>query len=413
MTATSIQPPPGDTWEGRAEAFALSPEVRAVAEETIATRRYLHEHAEPSWEEHWTARTLEERLKSYGFREVLTYAETGRAAFVKGGKPGPTVLYRTDIDGLPLHEETGLPFASRAERGMHACGHDGHMAIALALAKICQMRRDDLAGNVYFVFQPAEEVVGGAAAMIQDGCLNNVDPVMALGLHLVSEQHPATANVVHGAQMAAAAMFTIDITGKGGHGGVPHRAIDAVVAAAHIVTALQTIVSRSTDPLQPAVISVGILNAGVKNNVIAEHAHLEGTVRTFDMPLMRETIERMGKVIAGVSDALGVTAVFRHEIAAPPVVNDRRAAAIVEEKARELLGGSRIMAVPTSMGDDMAVFLEQVPGCYYLFGAQHLDPAKVYPHHHTKFDIDDRVLPLAVELGWRVINEVHRRGGLE
>src|SRR5579883_2827925 len=180
-------------WDGRAERFDLSPEVRAAAAETIVTRRLLHEHAEPSWHEGWTAQTIEARLRSFGFDHVETYAETGRAAFLKGARPGPTVLYRADIDGLPLREETGLPFASRADEGMHACGHDGHMAIALALAKICQMRKDDLAGNVYFVFQPAEEVVGGAAAMIQDGCLNNVDPVMALGLHLVSEQHPATA----------------------------------------------------------------------------------------------------------------------------------------------------------------------------------------------------------------------------
>jgi amidohydrolase len=413
MTATGTLIPPGGGWDGEARAFALSPEVRALVDETIATRRELHAHAEPSWHEGWTAGTIEERLKSYGFGEILTYAETGRAAFVRGGKRGPTVMYRTDIDGLPLREETGLPFASHAEAGMHACGHDGHMAIALSLAKICQQRREDLAGDVYFVFQPAEEVVGGAEAMIKDGALDNVDPVMALGLHLVSEQQPATANVVHGAQMAACAMFTLEIDGKGGHGGAPHRTVDAIVAAAHLVTALQTIVGRNIDPLQPAVISVGKLNAGAKNNIIAEHALLEGTVRTFDMPLMRWTLERMEKVIAGVCDALGTRYSFRPEIAAPAVLNDKRVAAIVEQKAEELLGRSRIMAVPTSMSDDMAVFLEQVPGCYYLFGAAHQDEAKVFPHHHTRFDIDDRVLPLAVELGWRVINEVHHRGGLE
>lgn len=405
--------PPGDGWSGRAEAFPLSPVVRAVAAETIETRRFLHQHAEPSWHEGWTAGTIEERLKSYGFDEVHTYAETGRTALLKGGKPGPTVLYRTDIDGLPLREDTGLPFASHAEAGMHACGHDGHMAIALSIAKVCQQRKEDLAGDVYFVFQPAEEVIGGAEAMIESGCLDNVDPVMSLGLHLASEQHAGTANVVHGAQMAAAAMFTLEITGKGGHGGAPHRTIDAVVAAAHVVTALQTIVSRNTDPLAPAVISVGKLAAGVKNNIIAERAVLEGTMRTFDMTLLQEIIERMGRVIAGVCDAFGCSYSFRPQVAAPPVRNDPRVAAIVEQQARDILGGSRIMAVPTTMSDDMALFLDAVPGCYYLFGAQHGDPEKVYPHHHTKFDIDDRVLPLAVELGYRVIGEVLRRGGLE
>src|SRR5579884_1143596 len=217
MTATES---PETAPEQRLDAIPLSPIVRAVAEETIATRRHFHAHAEPSWCESWTAQAVEERLRGFGYETVQTYAETGRAAFLKGARPGPTVLYRADIDGLPLREETGLPFASRADEGMHACGHDGHMAIALSLAKLYAQRRDELAGNVYFVFQPAEELAGGAEAMIKDGCLDNVQPAMSLGLHLASEQHPATANVVHGAQMAAAATFQIAIEGKGGHGGM-------------------------------------------------------------------------------------------------------------------------------------------------------------------------------------------------
>jgi len=400
-------------WDGRAEQFDLSPEVRALAAETIATRRLLHEHAEPSWHEGWTAQTIEARLRSFGFDHVETYAETGRAAFLKGARPGPTVLYRADIDGLPLREETGLPFASRADEGMHACGHDGHMAIALSLAKLYAQRRDELAGNVYFVFQPAEELAGGAEAMIKDGCLDNVQPAMSLGLHLASEQHPATANVVHGAQMAAAATFQIAIEGKGGHGGMPHRAIDAVLVAAHVVTALQSVVSRNVDPLLPAVVSVGRLDAGVRSNIVAEHAMLDGTVRTMDMALMRQVLERVEKVVAGVCEAFGARYTLSSEIVAPPVRNDPRVAALVQEQALALLGGSRLMAVPTTMSDDMALFLDEVPGCYYLFGAMHGDPGRVYPHHHTKFDIDDSVLPLAVELGYRVINEVMRRGGLE
>ncbi len=400
-------------WEGRAEMFSLSPEVKAVAEETIATRRHLHRHAEPSWHEGWTARTIEQRLLGYGFDEVLTYAETGRATLLRGGKPGPTVLYRADIDGLPLREATGLSFASAAEAGMHACGHDGHMAIALSLARVLMQRREDLRGNVYFVFQPAEEVVGGARAMIQDGVLDNVDPVMSLGLHLLSEQQPATANIVDGTQMAAAAMMQITVHGKGGHGGMPHRTIDAILVAAHVITALQTIVSRNVDPLAPAVISVGRLDAGVKNNVIAESALLDGTVRTMDLPLMDDLLERIEKVVAGVTAAFGASYTMNAEVAAPPVRNDPRVAALVREQALGLLGDSRLLARPITASDDMALFLDKIPGCYYLFGAQHQDPDRVYPHHHTKFDIDERVLPVAVELGYRVINEVLRRGGLE
>jgi len=400
-------------WEGRAEQFALSPEVRAVAAETIATRRHLHRHAEPSWHEGWTAATIEQRLHDMGFGEVLTYAETGRAALLRGGKPGPTVLYRADIDGLPLREETGLAFASPAAAGMHACGHDGHMAIALSLAKVLQQRREDLAGNVYFVFQPAEEVMGGAKAMIDDGCLDNVDPIMSLGLHLASEQHPATANVVDGAQMAAAAMLQITITGKGGHGGAPHRTVDAVLVGAHVVTALQSIVSRNVDPLAPAVVSIGKLDAGVKNNVVAQTATLEGTVRTMDLALLQTILQRVEQLVAGVVAAFGATYTMIAEIAAPPVRNDPRAVRLVREQAVALLSRSRLLATPTTMSDDMALFLDAVPGCYYLFGAQHADPDRVFPHHHTKFDIDDRVLPVAVELGYRVIAEALRRGGLE
>ncbi len=400
-------------WNGHAEMFTLSPEVKAVAAETIEMRRQLHRHAEPSWHEGWTAQTIEERLRGYGFGEVLTYAETGRAALLKGGKPGPTVLYRADIDGLPLREETGLPFASDADEGMHACGHDGHMAIALSLANVLQQRRDELHGNVYFVFQPAEEVVGGARAMIQDGVLNNVDPIMSLGLHLLSEQQPVTANIIDGAQMAAAAMMLITIHGKGGHGGMPHRAIDAVLVAAHVVTALQSIVSRNVDPLAPAVISVGKLISGVKNNIVAETALLDGTVRTMDLTLMHDLLARIEKVVAGVTSAFGATYTMQAEIATPPVRNDPRVAALVREQASALLGGSRLLATPITASDDMALFLDEIPGCYYLFGAQHQDPERVYPHHHTRFDIDDRVLPVAVELGYRVIGEVLRRGGIE
>ncbi len=412
MTSTA-DPASQAAWSGRAEQFDLSPEVRAVAAETVATRRLLHHHAEPSWNEHWTGEAIEEHLRGFGYDRIQTYADTGRAALLRGGKPGPTVLYRADIDGLPLKEETGLEFASAAESGMHACGHDGHMAIALSLAKVLQQRREDLPGNVYFVFQPAEEVVGGAKAMIDAGCLNNVDPVMSLGLHLISEQTAVTANVTDGTQMAACAMFEITITGRGGHGGAPHRAIDAVLVGAHLVTALQSLVSRNVDPLAPAVVSVGKLAAGVKNNIVAETALLEGTVRTMEMPLMRELLERIGKVAAGITEAFGATFSYRYEIAAPPVRNDPRVAALVREQAAALLGGSRLLATPTTVSDDMALFLDEIPGCYYLFGAMHADPAKVYPHHHAKFDIDDRVLPVAVELGYRVIQDVLRRGGIE
>ncbi|HLZ71919.1 MAG TPA: amidohydrolase [Dehalococcoidia bacterium] len=412
MTSTA-EPAGPAAWSGRAEQFDLSPEVRAVAAETIATRRLLHHHAEPSWNEHWTGEAIEEHLRGFGYEAVHTYAETGRATLLRGGKPGPTVLYRADIDGLPLKEETGLEFASPAESGMHACGHDGHMAIALSLAKVLRQRREELPGNVYFVFQPAEEVVGGAKAMIEDGCLNNVDPVMSLGLHLISEQTAVTANITDGTQMAAAAMFEITITGKGGHGGMPHRAIDAVLVGAHVVTALQSIVARNVDPLAPAVVSVGKLEAGVKNNIVAETARLEGTVRTMDLPLMRELLERIGKLVAGVSEAFGATCTYRYDISAPPVRNDPRVAALVREQAAALLGGSRLLATPTTVSDDMALFLDEIPGCYYLFGAMHADPAKVFPHHHARFDIDDRVLPVAVELGSRVIQNVLRRGGIE
>jgi amidohydrolase len=213
--------------------------------------------------------------------------------------------------------------------------------------------------------------------------------------------------------MAAAAMMTITITGKGGHGGMPHRAIDAVLVGAHVVTALQSIVSRNVDPLAPAVVSVGKLEAGVKNNIIAETAVLDGTVRTMDMQLLQELLDRMERVVGGVTSAFGASYEMVAEIAAPPVRNDPRVAALVREQARELLGGTRLLATPITASDDMALFLDEIPGCYYLFGAQLADPERVYPHHHTKFDIDDRVLPVAVELGYRVISEVLRRGGIE
>ena len=258
-------------------------EVAALRERLIATRRDLHEHPEVSWSETRTQAVVLERLNDIGLQDVRAIAKTGATGLVPGRKSGPCVLWRADMDALPIPEKTGLPFASKTHGVMHACGHDAHVAIALTMAEVLSGRRDELPGSVRFVFQPAEEAAGGAQACIDDGVLEKPRVTRALGLHVSADVPVGAINVAPGPFFAAPTYIKIEITGRGGHAAAPQQAIDAVVVAAHAITALQTIVSRSLAPSEQAVLTIGTMKAGFRWNVIAEsaidpghHPHVHG-----------------------------------------------------------------------------------------------------------------------------------------
>ncbi|GIW18606.1 M20 family metallopeptidase [Tepidiforma sp.] len=387
----------------------VRPAVRALTSQLIADRRHLHQHPELSWQEHETQRYLLQRLSELGLADVRPIARTGATALVEGARPGPCVLWRADIDALPVPEKSGLPFASVNEGVMHACGHDTHMAIALGLAAWAQQHRADLPGAIRFVFQPAEEAAGGAAACIADGVLENPRVDVALGLHISADIPIGAINLAPGPFFAAPTALRIEITGRGGHAAAPHQAVDAIVVAAHAVTALQTVVSRSLPPSEQAVLTIGKIQGGFRGNVIAESAVMSGTIRSYSAAVRDLMLRRTEEILAGVCAAFGATFELRHETSCPPLVNDPAVTAEVLELARAYFGPGRVIGVPTMGAEDMSVFLEARPGCYFWLGARNERKGIAGRHHDPGFVIDEDALPLGVEFAARMVEHFLRR----
>jgi amidohydrolase len=367
-------------------------------------RRDLHEHAELSTAEHRTQDVITDRLRKFGLEDVRPIADTGATVLVRGARPGPNLLWRADIDALPLDEETGLPFASK-NGATHACGHDGHVAIALALAEVLQKSRDALAGTVRFAFQPAEEHVGGAERMIRQGVLDDPRVDQLFGLHIWAPAPVGRVLVRAGAIFAAATHFRIIIRGRGGHAAAPHQTVDPIVVAAHAITALQTIASRSIDAFDSVVLTVGRIQGGVRGNIIPNEVMMSGTVRTYDPDVLDRTLSRVEEILAGVTAAFGAAYQFDHSTLGA-CVNDAGCAALVERVATAFLGAENVGETRVTGADDMCRFLEERPGAYFMLGAAKAAPdGHVYPHHHPKFDFDEACIPLGIELGLRIIEE--------
>lgn len=374
-----------------------------VRDTVIALRRDFHQHPELSWQEHRTQEKVLARLRELGLDDVRPIAKTGATALVKGSKPGPCVLWRADMDALPIPEKSNLPFASKTENTMHACGHDTHMAIALGLAEVLQRRREGLPGSVRFVFQPAEEAAGGAQACVADGVLESPRVSTALGLHISADIPIGMINVAPGPFFAAPTAFRVVITGRGGHAAAPHQSVDAVVVAAHAIVALQTVVSRSIAPSDTGVLTVGKVTSGFRGNVIAESATLSGTIRSYTQ-LVRETmIARTEEVLAGVCAAFGADFTFEHNTSCPPLVNDVEVTEFVRKQAVSYFGPNMIVAAPTMGAEDMSVFLEERPGCYFWLGARNEAKGIAGRHHDPAFAIDEDALAIGVEFATRLI----------
>ena len=361
-------------------------------------RRDLHRHPELGFREVRTGGIVATELEALGIEVTKGVGRTGVVGLLEGSRPGPTLLLRFDMDALPITEETGAEYASQNQGVMHACGHDGHVAIGLTVAKMLHAERADLPGTIKFCFQPSEEgtngeETGGNELMIRDGVLDSPKVDMSMALHIWNEKPLGWLGIAARPTMAGADIFSIKITGRGGHGAIPDRAVDPVVAAANIVTTLQTVVSRNVPPLGTAVVSVTSIHGGTAFNVIPPEVLLEGTIRTFDDRIRQKIVERVQEIGTGVASALGCQAELFIKRITPPVVNDAFLAAKVQQTARRVFPESDLdTEYQTMTAEDMAFMLEKVPGCFFFVGSndesRHLD----YGHHHPKFDFNEEAL---------------------
>ena len=382
----------------------LSDDVRAVTSEVVSIRRDVHRHPEAGFKETRTADLIERRLAAIRV-ESKRIAGTGILATIKGGKPGPTMLVRADIDGLPVTELNEVPYRSQVQGMMHACGHDGHVATALGAATVLAGRRDKLAGTIKFMFQPAEEGPGGAMPMIEAGILDKPRVDASFAMHMWNDLPVGKIGARPGPVFASADEFTIRITGKGGHGAAPHQVIDPVVAAAHVTLALQTIVSRRTHPLKSAVVTVGQIHGGVRHNIISDTATLNGTCRALEKPVRAMIQKEIRAIAKGVSCALGADADIEWRDGYPPTVNDAKMTELVRAAAAEVVGKGNVVEQEITMGaEDMSYVLERVPGCYWLLGSANAKKGLDYPHHSARFDFDEESLPIGVQV-WTKIAE--------
>jgi amidohydrolase len=372
--------------------------IRDIAEEVILWRRYLHEHPELSFYEEKTAQFVYDTLSSFGGLELSRPTKNSVMARLVGKQPGKTLAIRADMDALPIQEENDFEFASKNPGVMHACGHDGHTAMLLGCAKVLTALKDQLQGEVRFLFQHAEEIApGGAEEMVQAGVMEGVDYV--IGTHLWSPLETGKIGVTFGPMMAAPDTFWITVQGRGGHAALPHQTIDSIAVAAQVVTNLQHIVSRNTDPLDNLVISVTQFIGGTTHNVIPGSVEICGTVRSFDATLRESVPALMERVVKGITDAHGATYTFKYEFGYRPVINDAEVTEKIRETVLEVFGEEALeMLRPNMGGEDFSAFQQKAPGTFFYVGAG--NPAKgiTYPHHHPRFTIDEDALEKGVKM---------------
>jgi amidohydrolase len=384
--------------------------IQALQSDLVALRRQIHQQPELGFKEQITAARIASKLTEWGISHQTGIAETGVVAVIQGRKPSlssRTLAIRADMDALPIQEANDVPYKSQHDGVMHACGHDGHTSIALITAYYLSQHRDDFAGTVKIIFQPAEEGPGGAKPMIEAGVLTNPDVDAIIGLHLWNNLPLGTIGVRSGALMAAVERFSLTIQGKGGHGAMPHQTVDSIVLASQIVTALQTIVSRNVNPIDSAVVTVGQFNAGTAKNVIADTASLAGTVRYFNPNLADFFHQRIESIVAGICAAYGATYKLDYLKFYPPVINDEKITELVRSVAVDIVE-TPLGVVPecqTMGGEDMSFFLQEVPGCYFFVGSANPDRSLAYPHHHPRFDFDETALATGVEMFVRCVEK--------
>jgi amidohydrolase len=371
--------------------------VENIEDEVVGWRRHLHRNPEVSFHEEETSRFVYETLESFGNLELSRPTRTSVVARLVGEQPGRTLAIRADMDALPIQEENDFEFASQNAGAMHACGHDGHTAMLLGTARILSGMRDRINGEVRFLFQHAEELSpGGAEEMVEAGVMDGVDAV--IGAHLWSNLPVGKIGVTYGPMMAAPDTFEITIKGKGGHAAMPHEVVDSIAIGAQVVTNLQHVVSRETDPMDNAVVSVTKFTGGTTNNVIPGTVEMMGTVRTLE-PEVRERIpEVMERVVKGVTGAHGASYEFNYHLGYRPVINDEEVTRTLEETVRKVFGEGALEIVGPNMGgEDFSGFQQKAPGTFFLVGAGNEERGIVHPHHHPRFTIDEDALGYGIK----------------
>jgi amidohydrolase len=385
-------------------------EVNKRGESCLALRRDFHRHPELSHQETRTAEIIAERLHAAKLEVRTGVGGTGVVGILHGDRPGRTVAWRADIDALPLTELLEAPFASATPGVMHACGHDGHAAIAITLAEILAGRRDEVPGTAVFIFQPAEEVLGGAGPMIEAGVLDNPRVDEIYGLHLTTQQRVGQIQVRPGPAMASADAFSVDVRGTGGHGAMPHLSIDPITAAANILLGMQSIVAREIPAQETAVLTVGQIIAGTKGNILPDRATMKGTIRAFEPSVRDHLVSRLGAFVTDIAKAYRAEAVMRLDGGAcPAVVNHPRETTFVRECASREVGADAVTEGRVVMAsDDMSLFLLERPGCYFRVGIGSASGA-ARPHHAPEFEMNEAGLPVGLRVGLAVMRSALAR----
>ena len=394
---------------------AVDAAVDRFADDIIALRHQIHQHPELGNREFETAKLIEQHLRSLGLEVQTGVAHTGVVGVLRGGRPGPVVAVRADIDALPVTEETNFDFKSTVRTNylgkevgvMHACGHDIHTSVQLGVVSVLASMRDELPGTVKFIFQPAEEGVpqgeeGGAEMMVKEGVLNDPKPEVIFGLHTFPDIEVGQTGYTIGPALAAVDHFRIEIKGKQAHGAQPHRSVDPVVMASQVVTALQTIRSRNIDPLEPSVVTVGIIRGGERFNIIPRQVHLEGTVRTYSKEVQDEIERRMTEILDGITKAGGGSFDFDYQRITPATINDETLSMQMIPTLVRVLGQDNVKVLPPVMGgEDFAYFSNIIPGFYYRLGTTK-PGTKSGGVHTPTFTADDG----AVRVGMRVMSNI-------
>ncbi|MBI0581375.1 amidohydrolase [Neobacillus cucumis] len=388
----------------------LFAKLEGYYDDMVSVRRYLHQHPELSFKEYQTAKFIQDFYEKLGIEVKGNVGGNGVVAKVYGKKPGKTVALRADFDALPIQDEKDVPYKSTVPGVMHACGHDGHTATLLFLAKALNELQDEIAGNYVFIHQHAEEYApGGAISMIEDGCLEGVDVIF--GTHLWASEPTGKIQYRTGPFMAAADRFEIDIQGQGGHGAQPHKTKDAIVTASQLVINLQQIVSRKVNPVESAVVTVGSFTAQNAFNVIADKAKLVGTVRTFNEEIRSFIEKEMERIIHGTCYLADSRFEFLYERGYPAVVNHAKETDFLITCAEEVPEVSMIEETEPQMGgEDFAYYLERVPGTFFFTGARPEGVEKPAPHHHPKFDIDEKAMLIAAKTLGTAAIRIHNQG---
>ena len=382
----------------------IKKEIQKISEHIYSYRRDFHQYPELSFQEYRTAEKISKHLESFGIEHRTEVGKTGVVGEIVFGD-GPTIALRADMDALPIQEVGDLKYKSKNEGVMHACGHDGHMAILLGAANALSKNKKLKKGKVRFIFQPAEEGAGGARYMIKDGCLDQVDEIY--GLHLWNYQPVGEIGVKNGPIMAAADMFDIIIKGKGGHGATPQGTVDAIVVASNLITMLQTIVSRNTNPLDNTVVTIGEINGGQNFNVIADEVRLTGTTRAYTENNRNMIKKRMQNIIDGVSKSFGAEIVLKYKEGYPPTVNHEDPTKLVLEASSMVVGKGAGYPYLSMGGEDFSYYLQKVPGCFFFVGsAPDKNNILSTPHHCSHFDIDERSLLIGASVYVNLIDNI-------